>query len=114
MMMSQRNQKKITLQVKEGLVVVPLVDVLFVQSQDMWVRVYEVNGHIHHVHRTIKSLVANELPSFIRCHRSYLVNPIAVLMFDRVKSVLKLVDGTTVPVSRRKRSAVSKRLQKEI
>ena len=77
-------------------------DILYIQSENNYSRLFLKNGVQYYTSRTLKSW-AKELSSsdFLRCHRTYLVNQSAVTEVNRTKSIILLHGEIAIPTSRR-------------
>jgi len=49
---------------------------------------------------------------FIRCHHSFLINAANISRYDRNEALLLTLDGSSVPVSTRKKEAVMEALER--
>jgi len=93
-----------------------LKDILYVESSDNYVVIYyRFNQTIEKVilRNTIKNLEAELQPyQIIRCHRSYMVNPINIIKKEKTNKgfnlFLKGVENTTIPVSKSYNSELEK------
>jgi len=87
--------------------VLKITDVVWIEAEDYYVRIHSKRGR-HLVRASLASLEARLNPrDFIRAHRAAIVN------VDEVREIqdkgglgLVLSDGTTVPVSRSRKSHV--------
>ncbi|NLL27503.1 MAG: response regulator [Bacteroidales bacterium] len=106
--------KKIALHTFEGIHVVQMADIIRCQSDDCYTNIFLNDGKQVMVSKTLKeieeSLSAN---MFIRTHKSHLVN------MDYIKTVIRqdggyiiMKDGSEIPISRRKKEAVMKIINK--
>ena len=101
-------QDRLFIKVKERLARIMLKDILWVEADDYYCRVY-TRGQKYLVTKTLKhfgKLLPQEAP-FFRCHRSYLVN------LQKVTSIGELylfVGDQQLPVSRSKRSELMARI----
>jgi len=86
-------------------------DINFVKSEDVYSYVFNDTSK-HFIHCSLKTL-EEKLPknTFIRCHRSYLVNIDKVVKFIRAANfTLLLENGKEIPISRNKKEEVMRKL----
>lgn len=103
---------KITLSTSEGLIIIELKDILYLQSDVNYTKFYLTNGETAIVSKPLKDY-ENYLPKdvFYRIHQSYIVH------LFHVKKILKedggivlLRNGRQLPISRRKKDAFIKKM----
>lgn len=77
-------------------------DILYIQSENNYSRLFMKDGMQYYTSRTLKSW-ANELSSgdFLRCHRTYLVSRNVIAEVNRAKNMILLHGGISIPTSRR-------------
>jgi two-component system, LytTR family, response regulator len=104
--------KKIVLSTSEGMHVIDVRDIIRCESDDYYTRFFIRDRKPIMVSKTLKE--HEELLSgfgFIRPHKSHLVNVHYIRSFVKNDNgYLLLTDGTTVPVSRRKREKIQEEL----
>lgn len=101
-------RRKVVLYTSEGAHVFKTEDVVRIEADGNYCKVYPAIGKMLYVARTLKEFEEMLGPSaFIRTHQSHLVN------FDHVKTYVNkdggyliLKDDTTVPIAQRKKSVV--------
>ncbi|WP_428655869.1 LytR/AlgR family response regulator transcription factor [Runella sp.] len=96
--------QKITLPIMNRYVVVPVTEVLYIQSDVNYCFVYLKDGRRFLIAKTLKEY-NDQLDSslFARVHKSYLVNLSAVEYCDYAGYEIQLSNGLSLPIARRKR-----------
>ena len=93
---------KVELRSAQGVSTVNPSDIYFIKSDDVYIELHTTKGVL--VHRKLLKEIAEELPDqFIRVHRSYIVNSSYI---DRRSATEVLVQGKSIPVSRKYKSNV--------
>ncbi|MGB4850197.1 MAG: LytTR family DNA-binding domain-containing protein [Saprospiraceae bacterium] len=84
------------------LVKILLTDVLYIRSESNYSRLFLKCGTQYFMSRTLKSW-ANELSgdTFLRCHRSFLVNKSEITEIKRNTNEIVMRNGEIIPTSRR-------------
>jgi two-component system LytT family response regulator len=84
------------------LIKVAIEELLFIRAESNYSRVFLKNGEQYYTSRTLKSWV-DEIKdaSFIRCHRSFLVNKKEIVEIDRRMHEIIMKGGDRIPTSRR-------------
>lgn len=101
-------EKKIVLKDVESTYFVNVKNILYCQAQGTYTKFYFNNNSPVLVSKNLKEYESILEPmGFIRTHHSYLINPTMVKAFDK-KSTGNLIleDGSTIPVSQRKKEYV--------
>jgi DNA-binding LytR/AlgR family response regulator len=84
-------------------------EVAYLKADENYSLLMMANGKTILKSRPIKHYEASFLAhGWFRIHRSYMVNPIFVQQISEDRDHICLTDGTMLPISRRKRSLVSK------
>lgn len=107
-------QQKITLSTSEGLFLISLDDILFLNSEGNYTKFYLQDGTTKLTSKTLKEY-EKLLPEnrFYRVHLSYVVNLNKIKSFNTSYDLyLELTNGSKVPVSTRKKSEVYQLLSK--
>jgi two-component system LytT family response regulator len=92
-------------------VVVPLETIDYIESDDVYAAVV-ASGRRHLVRTALDALEQTlDTKFFARIHRSYIVRLDRVREFRRATSEVVLVDGTALPVSRRRKPALESLLK---
>jgi len=103
-----KKNRKLILHTTEGMYVIPVEDIIRCEADDYYTRVFLNDGRMIMVSKTLKN--TEELLSglsFIRSHKSHLVNMQYIDRFSRSDGgYLILKDGSKIPVSRRKKEQV--------
>ena len=89
----------VTLHIKGVLHQLDSRDIVYVESDKRILYIYERN-QIYKVYMKLDELEAMELPGFLRCHKSYMVNMNYIKYLSAEGIILK--SGKKVPVSRAK------------
>ncbi len=99
--------KRIAIAAIDGMVFVPLQQIVRCESQGNYTYVYTINEKLVVASRTLKDFEDCLTPfGFVRVHQSSLVNLDHIERYYKGRtSVLKMTDGATVPVSTRRREA---------
>ena len=86
-------------------------DIIRIQAQSNYCKIYFINQCKTLVVAKVLRLVQEKLPPdmFVRVHRSHLVNRMYIKALNGMQhKTLELINGETVAVSRRKRTAFGK------
>ena len=99
----------IAINTQEGFHVVPVEDIVRVEADGNYCRVYLAQGRAITVSKTLKT-VADVLPAihFVRIHASHMVRLSAVR--DVTKDRVVLSDGTCLPIARSRRAHLLNRI----
>lgn len=103
---------KISLPVQDGLIMVPVHDIVRLESEANYTRVILNNGNRELVCRTLKDFENILLEfNFIRVHHSHLVNPFHIKRFVRSDGgYLLMSDNASVSISSRKKQEILKKI----
>jgi two-component system, LytTR family, response regulator len=103
--------KRLAFKHNDRTIVLKATDILWIEAEDYYVRVHSKQGR-HLVRASLASLEERLDPqSFLRVHRAALVNVDEVRELQDAGALsLVLSDGTTVPVSRSRKSSVESAL----
>jgi two-component system LytT family response regulator len=103
---------KIALPTMEGLQMIPIESIVSCESDDNYTNLKLKNGKKLLVTRSLKDIEESlEQHSFIRVHRSYLVNLNEIEKYIKGEGgYLVMSDGTTIDVARNKKEVLLKRL----
>lgn len=87
--------------------IIPLQQVIYIQSESNYNRVFLDSGISFFHSRTLK-LYEKELVNygFIRTHRSYLLNSRFVKTIDKVNNIILMVDNSPFPLSKSRKKSV--------
>lgn len=99
------NTGKIALPVKNGLIFIPIDQILYSRSDGNYCRVFAFSGQRYHINKPLNALESQLSPlGFIRIHHQYLVNVQHVLRYEKGDGgTLVLTDQTILPVSRERK-----------
>ena len=108
----QQNIERLLVRTAEGIVLLPIADILYLQSDKGYTTFFIENGERLLVSKVIKVYEAF-LPAsqFVRCHQSYLVNMRYIRKYYK-EGVLELTTGERIPVAERRREQVQQWLMK--
>ena len=108
----QQGLERLSVRTAEGIELIPLADILYLQSDKGYTTFFLENGERLLVSKVIKVYEAL-LPTsqFVRCHQSYLVNARYVRKYYK-EGVLELTTGERIPVAERRREQVQQWLMK--
>lgn len=98
------SQDRLFIKVKERLVRLMFTDILYLQADDYYCKVYTKDRE-YQATKTLKKISA-QLPAdapFFRCHRSYVVN---LNRITEIGEIYVFIDKHKVPLSRSKRSEI--------
>ena len=109
----QQNIERLLVRTAEGIVLLPIADILYLQSDKGYTTFFIENGERLLVSKVIKVYEAL-LPAsqFVRCHQSYLVNMRYIRKYYK-EGVLELTTGERIPVAERRREQVQQWLMKK-
>lgn len=99
---------KIVLNTADAVYILPINEILFCKSNNSYTTFFLINQKPIVVSRNIKELESELTPQgFFRSHQSFLVNLNHVLRINKTKNYeLLLTDGTTIPISVRKKKSL--------
>lgn len=101
--LEQETLERILIKDRDRIIVVPVEEIIFIEAQDDYVKIYSTKGKF--LKQFTMSKLENHLPAnkFIRIHRSYIVafEKIKELqLFEKESYKIILEDGTSLPVSK--------------
>jgi len=111
--LKDQEKQKLVLPTNEGIHIIQIDNIIRCEADDYYTRIFLADKRMIMVSKTLKN--TEELlsgKSFVRSHKSHLVNLQFVKKY--VKSdggYLELKDGTTIPVSRRKKELILNYIQ---
>ena len=111
--LKDQEKQKLVLPTNEGIHIIQIDNIIRCEADDYYTRIFLADKRMIMVSKTLKN--TEELlsgKSFVRSHKSHLVNLQFVKKY--VKSdggYLELKDGTTIPVSRRKKEHILNYIQ---
>lgn len=109
-LISPPEEKQIVLHSAGRIRLVQEYEVIFVRSDNNYSIVHLMDNSEYFMCKTLKEYEAMlDERVFVRCHRSYLVNQLYIKeIFGKDKNRLLLLNGSTVPVSRRRLPGIKK------
>jgi len=89
-------------------------EILYLEADSNYTIIHFTNRNNVMVARTLKYYVDTLGETFIRVHQSYCVNTIHIdkIVINQLKSVVKLMNGVEIPVSRRMKNLLKEYIQK--
>lgn len=102
-------EKTLTVKYKGTELEIPEKSICFAESSGRLIQVH-CRGARYEFYGRLKSL-SEELPGFIQCHTSFLVNPKYISLLE--KNSFTLFDGTKIPISRKYCTAARERFFRE-
>lgn len=98
-----------------NLIAIPLAELIYIQSSKTTPGILQVFAqHTMLSYRGSLSDIEKEYPALLRCHKSFIINPIAVRQFDPHRRIITMINGASVEVGLRKVSTVRKRIESVI
>lgn len=109
--MQVTTQRKIALPTMEGLIFIPVEEIIRCEASDNYTRFYFMDGTKEVVCKTLKAIeYLLEDMNFLRVHHSHLINLQHVTSYIRGQGgFVKMCDGALVEISRRKKAEFIKR-----
>ena len=102
----QQNIERLLVRTAEGIVVLPIADILYLQSDKGYTTFFLEGGEKILVSKVLKTYEELLPPSlFVRCHQSYLVNSHYIKKYLK-EGILELTTGERIPVAERRRELV--------
>jgi len=105
--------RKLVLKDRYGMQIVKVADIIRLEAEGSYTKFYLNNGKTLTISKSLKEY-DNLLPAkdFFRSHQSHLVNTEYLDRYDtRNGDVLQMIDGSEVPISRRKRDMLIGKMQ---
>ena len=79
-------------------------DILRLEANGNYTSIYLINGTQHVVSKVLKEYASKLIiQDFYRVHQSHLINLACVSSYDKSNQIVKMMDGSNVPVSRNER-----------
>ncbi len=105
--------KKVFLNSNETVEMVTVGDITYCEADRMYCVVHVLPNRKIMMTKTLKDLEEKLLPyGFFRAHKSYLVNIERVERFDKRNNLLKMVDGSKIPLSHRRKDELFELLKR--
>jgi two-component system LytT family response regulator len=95
---------RLALPVGDKLEIVAKNKIIRCESESNYTHIFTIDNHRYTVAKTLKEVEKLLPATFIRVHRSYLVNINMLKSIDRKNSTLDLIDGTKFPISEDRKS----------
>ena len=108
-----QNVQKLVLKDRYGMQIIKVQDIIRLEAEGSYTKFYLNNGKTLVISKSLKEY-DNLLPTtdFFRSHQSHLVNMEYLERYDtRDGDILKMIDGSEVPISRRKRDMLIGKIQ---
>jgi two-component system LytT family response regulator len=106
----EKNQTKVLcLPLQEGNEYIPLEEIIYLEADGSYVRVNCSNGRNRFVSKNLKYFenILEDVPQFLRTHRSYLINMSYVAFHSKSEGNLFLKNGVQIPISRERKQNVN-------
>ena len=108
-------ERRMVVNSKESIHIIPVKDILFCEASGGYTFLNLSDGRKVLASKNLKHFEELLLASgFYRVHHSFLVNQQYITRYDRADCLLELKNGATVPVSSRKKDALTEALSKQI
>jgi two-component system LytT family response regulator len=87
---------------------IPLDEIIYLEADGSYVRVNCLNGRNRLISKNLKYFenILEELPQFLRTHRSFLVNMHFLAFYSRSEGTLHLKNDVKIPISRERKQKV--------
>ena len=96
---NEHNEKSYVIEGKDGRIILPYKDIYYLEAREKKIFLRTLNSE-YGFYSTIEQL-EEELPdTFIRCHRSYIINTTKIEKIMLSQNQISLVQGFAVPLSR--------------
>ena len=105
----EKNKSKVLcLPLQEGNEFIPLDEIIYLEADGSYVRVNCLNGRNRLISKNLKYFenILEELPQFLRTHRSFLVNMHFLAFYSRSEGTLHLKNDVKIPISRERKQKV--------
>jgi len=89
---------KIGFSTSDGVILFNFHEILYLQGQRNYTKVYAIGNSVL-VSKNLSEILSMLPPSFIRIHKSYIVNINLVKNIDYINSVVELITGERIPFS---------------
>lgn len=90
---------------KEGITKIPYDRIYYFESSRKKIYI-RLRSEEYSYYDTLEQLIENLPEDFVRCHRSFIVNKNKVVRYTATDNLIRLDDGTEIPVSRSYRSDI--------
>lgn len=101
----ERTEEKFVVETREGKTFLPYSKIFFFEAREKKVFVRAGNTE-YALYATLENIYERLPDSFLRCHRSYIVNKEKIERVQLSKNLVELKDGAVIPVSRSYRKDV--------
>ena len=95
----EHNEKSYVIEGKEGRIILPYKDIFYLEAREKKIFLRTLNSE-YGFYSTIEQLEEVLPDTFIRCHRSYIVNTAKIEKIMLSQNQISLAHGFTVPLSR--------------
>lgn len=87
---------------------IPFDEIIYLEADGSYVRVNGLNGRYRLISKNLKYFenILDDVPQFLRTHRSYLVNLRFLAFYSRSESALHLKNDVKIPISRERKQKV--------
>lgn len=105
------NDKKFAITLKEGTSYYPYDRILYFEAREKKLFLNTANSEIG-FYGTLDSLIEELPPTFLRCHRGFIVNSSKIVKVMLSENTIYLTDDAFVPLSRGYKSAIKEALER--
>ena len=104
---SREYPTKITLLDKGFYISINLSEIISIEGQSAYSKVYLLNGKTYTQSKNLKQMgnLLSDHPDFYRCHKSWLINKQHLIDFSKSKQTARMITGIQVKISRDKMDA---------
>lgn len=96
---NEDKEKSYVIKSKEGMINIPYCDIYYFEARDKKIYIRTLNEE-YGFYETIESIEEIVPDSFVRCHRSFIVNTSKIHKIMLSQNLIELVDDFDVPLSR--------------
>jgi two-component system LytT family response regulator len=110
-----RLNRKLAVHVRDKVVLVPILDVMYIIAESIWCHIHTADGEHYMMIKILKEFedFLEEYPSFIRVHKSFIINTAFIHDYSKGKPcILAMKGGRTFEVARRKKQEVLEKIQR--
>jgi two-component system LytT family response regulator len=94
---------KIAIHTTEGIDFINIKEIAYLKGASNYTEIYMLEGQMTLASRILKSFEPQLDESFLRIHKSYIINTKLIRKYDRADSTIYLENGADIPVSKSKK-----------
>lgn len=107
--------ERITFKTQENIEYIKAEDIIRIQSDGNYSTIFRINGKKLVITKNMKQVESMlEHSFFIKSHKSHLINSKFIVRYIKTDGHFEMIDESTVPLSRRNRESILKRLEFQI